>query len=104
MEAGLVADRQIQASLELRQRRHQRLGHVLAAVGTEAVLDRAHRAPPRRLDRARPPEQRPRTRRSFSGSFASGRPLDAAGHVDRERPDRLDRLGHVRPDSVRPTG
>ena len=31
--------------LELDQRGHERLGHVLAAVGAEAVLDRAHRRP-----------------------------------------------------------
>src|SRR5205085_5985217 len=42
-KAGVLARLQPRR-LELGQRWHQRLGDVLAPVGTEAVLDRAHRA------------------------------------------------------------
>src|SRR5205807_5435962 len=41
---GGIGPRQLPLRLELRERRHQRLGYVLPAVGPEAVLDRAHSA------------------------------------------------------------
>src|SRR5581483_11664737 len=44
IEIRVIARRQPRG-LELGQRRHQRLEHVLAAVGTEAMQDRAHADP-----------------------------------------------------------
>src|SRR5581483_10162208 len=66
VEIRVIARRQPRG-LELGQRRHQRLGHVLTAVGTEAMLDRAHADPTGTVERTASANAR-----SFCGSFRPG--------------------------------
>ena len=87
-------------ALELVQRRDQRLGHVAAAVGAEAPLERraAHAASVvGRLDRA---EERGQLR----WVLAARRGLGAARRVDRERAHGARSPRPRSPASARPTG
>ena len=74
--------------LELGERRHQRLWHVLATVRAEAVLDRGHEITCTR-------ETASANARSFSWSLTPGRDSTPRRHVDRERPRDRDRVGDV---------
>ena len=93
------------ACLELRQRRHQRLGDVLPAVGPEAVLERRTLAPPALTPTAWPTRRRRSTapdardgveeRPQLVRVLASRRGLGSARRVDRVGRASGDRLGHV---------
>ncbi len=89
---AVVLGRRDPGRLELGQRRHQRLGDVLATVGPEPVLDRAHGATSGAAPALVPA---PRTPGAWPVTLRPGARLDSAGHVDRERLHGRDRLGHV---------